>query len=190
MRLARISHAGQPGETGGEQHQVWAVVVAGAVGSIGDRHHERDDDRASGPYVLPGGRVRAAAGDGRWFGMCLEDSLAVPRPRSRPVAASPGQRPVPARSWAGRWLPASRSPSSDRTQRSGPAAVSDGPGGRHAVVAAAARRVARARSRITAAVAASRAAPMAIRAICQPAMPPLLTWTVAAGTGATGAVPM
>jgi len=63
--------------------------------------------------------------------------------------------------------------------------------GRHAVVAAAARRVARARSRTTAAVAASRAAPMAIRAICQPAMPPLLTtWTVAAGTGATGLVPI
>ena len=54
----------------------------------------------------------------------MEDPLAVPRPRSGPVAASPGHRPVSARSWAGRWLPASRSPSSDRTQRSGPAAVS------------------------------------------------------------------
>jgi hypothetical protein len=42
-----------------------------------------------------------------WFGMCLEDPLAVPRPRSRPVGASPGHRPVSARSWAGRWLPVS-----------------------------------------------------------------------------------
>jgi hypothetical protein len=33
----------------------------------------------------------------------------------------------------------------------------------------------RARSRSTAAVAASRAAPMAIRAICQPGMPPMTT---------------
>jgi hypothetical protein len=56
--------------------------------------------------------------------MCLEDPLAVPGPKSRLAAASPGHRPVSARSWAGRWLPASRSPSSDRTQRSGPAAVS------------------------------------------------------------------
>jgi hypothetical protein len=68
--------------------------------------------------------VRVAAGDGRGVGMCLEDPLAVPRPRSRPVAASPGNRPVSARSWAGRWLPASRSPPSDGAQRSGPAAVS------------------------------------------------------------------
>ena len=39
-------------------------------------------------------------------------------------AASPGYRPVSAGSGAGTWLPASRYPSSDRTQRSGPAAVS------------------------------------------------------------------
>ena len=58
-----------------------------------------------------------------------------------------------------------------------------GPGGaRHVMVAEADRRVARARSRTTAAVAATRAAPTAIKVICQPAMPPANTGTVAGGT--------
>lgn len=44
------------------------------------------------------------------------------------------------------------------------------------------RRVASARSKTTAAVAATRAAPTAIKVICQPAMPPANTGTVAGGT--------
>jgi hypothetical protein len=57
------------------------------------------------------------------------------------------------------------------------------------VVAVARRRPARLRSRNTAAAAAARAAPTAIRATCQPAMPPaLITWAVA-GAGAIGMVP-
>jgi len=50
------------------------------------------------------------------------------------------------------------------------------------MVAEADRRVARARSRTTAAAAATRAAPTAIKVICQPAMPPANTGTVAGGT--------
>ena len=50
------------------------------------------------------------------------------------------------------------------------------------MVAGAARRVARARSSTTAAAAATRAAPTAIKVICQPAMPPATTGTVAGGT--------
>jgi hypothetical protein len=46
------------------------------------------------------------------------------------------------------------------------------------------------RSRSTAAAAAASAAPTAIRATCQPAMPPVvITPVVAAGTGARGMVP-
>jgi hypothetical protein len=63
-----------------------------------------------------------------------------------------------------------------------------GPG--QVVVAAAARWAARALSRSTAAVAATRAVPSAIRVICQPAVPPAVTTrTVVAGTGAVGMVP-
>ena len=50
------------------------------------------------------------------------------------------------------------------------------------------RRVARARSRSTAAVAASRAAPMAMRVICQPGIPPVTTVRVTAGV--TGGAPL
>ena len=50
-------------------------------------------------------------------------------------------------------------------------------------IAEAARRVARARSSRTAAVAATRAAPTAMRAICQPGMPPAVT-ALAAGAWA------
>ena len=59
-------------------------------------------------------------------------------------------------------------------------------GARQAVVAEADRRVASVRSKITAVVAATRAAPSAIKVICQPAMPPATTGTVAGGSPAPG----
>jgi len=53
------------------------------------------------------------------------------------------------------------------------------------------RRAARARARSTATMAASRAAPRAMRVICQPGIPPVVTTrTVAARSGTTGAVPI
>jgi hypothetical protein len=61
----------------------------------------------------------------RWPRMVLADPLAEPGAGIlAPPAASPGYRPVSVGSWAGRWLPASRSPPSEATQRSGPAAAS------------------------------------------------------------------
>ena len=61
---------------------------------------------------------------------------------------------------------------------------------RHAVVEEADRRAASTRSRNTAAMAVTRAAPTAIRMICQPGMPPTVTTGAAgAGTGASGAPP-
>src|SRR6202035_5129669 len=54
----------------------------------------------------------------------------------------------------------------------------------HVVIAEADRRAASVRSTNTAAVAATRAAPSAIKVICQPAMPP-----AGAGTGAAGTPP-
>ena len=60
----------------------------------------------------------------RWLQMVLADPLAGPGAGIlAPPAASPGYRPVSLGSWAGRWLPASRSPPSEATQRSGQAAV-------------------------------------------------------------------
>ena len=60
---------------------------------------------------------------------------------------------------------------------------------RQALVAVAPRRPASVRSSKMAAAAATRAAPMAIRAICQPAMPPvLITRTVAGASGVTEVV--
>ena len=61
-------------------------------------------------------------------------------------------------------------------------------GARHAVVAEADRRVASVRSRNTAAVAATRAAPRAIKVICQPAMAPEIRGTVAAGSSPPGEI--
>jgi len=53
-------------------------------------------------------------------------------------------------------------------------------------VAEAALRAARVRSSATAAMAATRAAPTAIKAICQPAMPPLTVTMLMAGAGTAG----
>jgi hypothetical protein len=51
------------------------------------------------------------------------------------------------------------------------------------MVAVVLRRPASLRSRNTAAIAAAKAAPSAIKVICQPAMPPVpITWTIGAGT--------
>ena len=61
----------------------------------------------------------------------------------------------------------------------------------HQAVVVARWRSASLRSRSTAAAAAARAAPRAIRVICQPARPPVvIARTVVAGTGATGLVPI
>ena len=80
---------------------------------------------------------------------------------------------------------ASGTPGRDRTwtlaRVQGAAGVLHGPGRARHVVAEADRRAASARSRNTAAVAATRAAPTAIRVICQPAMPPTITGTAAGG---------